>query len=108
MSIPDRQPSLIQFGLTRREEGRPGREQPVHVAFHWDQLPKLVEGGRYGDSQQVLAVEWSAAVVGKETEIVVSWPSPTVLVVFVRLDKNKHERDTDFGLEVLDKEAVFG
>jgi len=48
-----------------------GCEQLVQVAYDWDQLRKLVEGGRYGDSQQLLIFVWFAVAVGKAAKIVI-------------------------------------
>ena len=89
---------------TDRKDHRPGREQPVQVAFDWDQLRELVEDGRYGNSQQLLAVIWSAAIVGEAAEIVI-WCSPTVVLT---LDTNKREREAYFQFEILENGPLVG
>ena len=74
MSTSDGQRPLIHSGLTRLVVGRdhrPGCEQPVQAAFYGDQLQEeLVEGGWYGDSQQIIGAIWSTTVVGEAAKMV--------------------------------------
>jgi len=83
-----------------RRDHRPGCEQPAQIAFHWDNLRELVEGGRYRDSQEILGVIWSAAVVDEATGIVIASGFAVLLVLL--------KWDTDLRFEVLEKKSVVG
>ena len=80
----------------------PGREQPLYIALHWDQLLKLVECGGYRESQQVLGFIRSITVVGEAAEVVICH----FVAALITFDKNKRERDTYLRFEVLDKESI--
>ena len=64
-----------------------------------------MKGGWYRDSQEILGVIWSAAVVGEATEIVIA---SGFTVLLISLDTDQRKWDTDLRFEVSEKKSIVG